>query len=217
MSRQDALKSLSKKTGSCGESAKIEIFGSSESIHGGKRARLLPDHRAHCPITAAGMNTKSQGNSNMNNQKSSSKMETNTLPPHAKGSGLRTAGGIVLIVSLLFCVWLMGGAVAYNWLAHDYGSTIRFFGKCFFFLAGVMTAGVILYFCRLDLPALILDAASYIPIRFFLLIAMQKAEENGWSGQTEASFGVQAAEKWHSGMMWTALPFLLLFVLALTR
>ena len=46
------------------------------------------------PITATGMNTKSQGNSNMNNQKSFSKMES--LPPHAKGSGLRN----ILFVSI---------------------------------------------------------------------------------------------------------------------
>ncbi len=151
----------------------------------------------------------------MNDRKSSSGKET--LPPHAESSGLRIAGGIVLIVSLLFCVWLMGGAVAYNWFAHDYGKAIRFFGKCYYVLAGMMTAGVILYFCKCDLPALILDAAGYVPIRIFLLIAMQKAEKNGWSGQTEASFGLQAADKWHTGMMWTALPFLLLLVLALTR
>ncbi|MBQ8922810.1 MAG: hypothetical protein IJ060_11755 [Oscillospiraceae bacterium] len=149
--------------------------------------------------------------------KHETKREKNALPPHAESSGLRIAGGIVLIVSLLFCVWLMGGAVAYNWLAHDYGKAIGFFGRCYFVLAGIMTAGVVLYFCRRDLLALIFDAASYLPMRLFLLIAMQKAEKNGWSGQTEASFGVQAAEKWHTGMMWTALPFLLLLVLALTR
>ncbi len=149
--------------------------------------------------------------------KKETKPDTKQLPPHAEGSGLRTAGSIVLIVSLLFCLWLMGGAVAYNWAAHDYGKAIGFFGKCYFVLAGVMTAGTVLYFCKYDLAAMILDAASYIPIRIFLLIAMQRAEENGWSGQTEATFGVQAAEKWHAGMMWTALPFLLLLVLALTR
>ena len=134
-------------------------------------------------------------------------------------SGLRTAALIVLLVTLIFCVWLTGGAVAYGWINHadHYGSAFAVYGKAYYFLGGLMSLGAVLYLFRLDLPALILDVCAYVPMLVILLRAMNTAEENGWSGQTEASFGRQAAQAWRNGMMWNAIPFLLLAALTLTR
>ncbi len=136
--------------------------------------------------------------------------------PH---SALRTAALLVLAVTLLFCVWLTGGAVAYGWIEHadHYGSEFAAYGKIYYAAGGLMSLGAALYLFRLDLPALILDVCAYVPMLVILLRAMNTAEENGWSGQTEASFGMQAAEKWRNGMMWNAVPFLLLAILSLTR
>jgi hypothetical protein len=134
-------------------------------------------------------------------------------------SGLRTAGSIVLPVALLFCVWLTGGAVAYGWLSHadHYGADFALFAKSYYTAGGLMTLGVLLYYLRQDLPALILDVLAYVPMLVILIQAIRRAEENGWSGQTEATFGLTAAQAWRNGMMWTVIPFLLLAVLAITR
>ena len=149
------------------------------------------------------------------------KNKRNEPAAHAKRphSALRTAGLIVLIVTLLFCVWLTGGAVAYGWISHadHYGSEFAAYGRFYYILGGLMSLGAALYLFRLDLPALILDVCAYVPMLVILLRAMNTAEENGWSGQTEASFGRQAAAQWRNGMMWNAVPFLLLAVLSLTR
>ena len=142
-----------------------------------------------------------------------------TQKPQPKHRGLRILGGIVLIASLLFCVWLMGGAVAYGWISHadHYGAAFAAYGKWYYVSAGCMTAAVILYYCRQDLCAAILDVLAYVPMLVLMLTAMNRAETNDWVGQTEASFGRSAAQVWRNGMMWNALPFALLLILALTR
>ena len=84
-------------------------------------------------------------------------------------------------------------------------------------LAGGMTAAVILYFCRKDLIAAILGTVCYIPMLCILLRAMQIAEQNGWSGQTEQRFGISAATVWRNACAPNVLTLLLLLALALTR
>lgn len=137
-------------------------------------------------------------------------------PPH---KGLRITGTVLLIVSLLLCVWVMGGAVAYGWILHadHYGAAFAAYGKCYFALAGGMTLAVILYLFRQDLPAMILGALSYVPMLTLMLKAIGIAEEYGWSGQTEQSFGRNASMVWRNGMMWNAATLILLLILCLTR
>lgn len=132
---------------------------------------------------------------------------------------LRTAGSALLVLSLLLFVWLLGGAVAVGWLRHadHYGAAFAAFGKWYFALAGAMTAAVILYFCKLDLPAAMLGTAAYLPMLGILLKAIRIAEQYGWSGQTEQSFGRAASTVWRNGMMWNAAVLLLLLLLTLTR
>lgn len=138
---------------------------------------------------------------------------------HPPRKGLRITGTVLLILSLLLCVWVMGGAVAYGWILHadHYGAAFAAYGKCYFAAAGGMTIAVILYLCKQDLPAVILGGVSYLPMLMLMLRAIGIAEENGWTGQTEQSFGRNASTVWRNGMMWNALPLLLLLVLCLTR
>lgn len=123
------------------------------------------------------------------------------------------------MMSLLFCVWLTGGAVAAGWIQHadHYGAAFAAYGKCYFAAASIMTLGVLLYFLRLDLPAAIFGCAGYLPTLILLLKAINTAEENGWAGQTEYSIARTAASVWRSGMMWDFVPLLLLLLLTLTR
>lgn len=113
----------------------------------------------------------------------------------------------------------MGGAVAYGWLIHagHYGAPFSALAKWYFACAGGMTIAVILYLCRRDLAAAILGTASWIPMLTVLLKAMHLAEINSWSGQTERSFARNASEVWRNGMMWNAVPLMLLLLLTLTR
>ena len=132
---------------------------------------------------------------------------------------LRIAGGIALIVSLLLCTWLLGGSVAYGWILHSdhYGAEFAAYGKWTLGLAGGMTLAAMLYFLRRDLSAAAVGLLSYLPSLMILLRAMNAAERAGWAGQTEASFGRNAAEVWRNGGMWNAVTLVLLLLLALTR
>ena len=132
---------------------------------------------------------------------------------------LRIVGSILLVLSLLLFVWLLGGAVAGGWIMHadHYGAEFAAFGKWYFALAGAMTLAVILCFLRRDLPAAILGTAAYLPMLGILLKAISIADSYGWSGQTEQSFGRAASTVWRNGMMWNAVPLLLLLLLTLTR
>lgn len=132
---------------------------------------------------------------------------------------LRSAGGVLLVLSVLFCTWVMGGAVAYGWIAHadHYGAAFRTMGSAVFVCSGVMTLGTVLYFCRRDFAAAVCGAAGFLPLLCILLRAMHIAEAQSWSGQTAQSFGRQAADVWRNGLGWNALPFALLMLLALTR
>lgn len=122
-------------------------------------------------------------------------------------------------MTLLLFVWLMSGAVAYGWILHSdhYGAAFDAYGKCYFGFAGAMTLAVLLYYFRRDLWAAVLGLMSYLLMLWLLLKATGLADEYGWTGQTEQSFGRNAATVWRNGMMWNAVPFLLLMLLCLTR
>ena len=139
--------------------------------------------------------------------------------PRRQNRALRISGTVLLWLSLIGFVWIMGGAVAYGWLQHadHYGSTFAAFAKWYYVLAGGMTAAAVLYAFRRDLIAALLGIVSYVPMLGILLRAISIAEENGWTGQTEQSFGRNAATVWRNGMMWNAVPLLLLLLLTLTR
>ena len=132
---------------------------------------------------------------------------------------LRTAGAVLLVLSLGAFVWLTGGAVACGWILHadHYGAAFAAYGKLYFAAAGVITAGVILYLCKKDLPAMLCGAAGWLTTLILLLKAIGIADENGWTGQTEQSFGRNASAVWRNGMMWNFVPLLLLLMLCLTR
>ena len=132
---------------------------------------------------------------------------------------LRTLGAMLLLFSLAAFVWLTGGAVAYGWMLHadHYGAAFSAYGKIYFAAAGLMTAGSVLYFCKKDLPAILCGTAGWLTTLILLLKAIGIADENGWVGQTEQSFGRNASAVWRNGMMWNFIPLLLLLALALTR
>ena len=132
---------------------------------------------------------------------------------------LRPAGNVLLICSLLLFVWLTGGAVAAGWLMHadHYGAAFRGFAVGYYICAVLLTAAVILYFCKADRIAALLGAAAYLPMPLILLRAMHIAEQNGWVQNLDPKFYAGAAEAFRSGMMWTWIPALLLLILSLTR
>ena len=132
---------------------------------------------------------------------------------------LRTAGGIALVLSLLICTWLTGGAVAWGWIdyADHYGTAFRTAGIAVLFLNCGMTAAVILRRLRCDLPAAVLGTVCGLLHAGIMVWAVWAAELRGWSGQTEASFGRSAASVWRQGLSGNLLTLLLLLVLTLTR
>lgn len=132
---------------------------------------------------------------------------------------LRTAGCVLLILSLLLGTWLIGGAVAWGWIAHSahYGTAFRTAGIAVWILNGGMTAAVILCLLRHDAAAAVSGAVCGLCLLGIMLCAISAAETNGWSGQTEASFGRQAAAVWRRGLSGNLLTLLLLLVLSLTR
>ena len=132
---------------------------------------------------------------------------------------LRTAGGLALVLSLLFCTWLTGGAVAWGWITHaaQYGTAFRTAGTAVFVLNCGMTAAVMLWLLRRDLAAAVLGTVCALALGGIVLFAVSAAEANGWSGQTEASFGRQAAAVWRRGLSGNFLTLLLLLLLTLTR
>jgi hypothetical protein len=134
-------------------------------------------------------------------------------------SALRITGGVLLAVSLIFCTWIVTGAVAYGWISHadHYGGAFRVYGILILVCCALLTAGAVLYFCRLNLLPAILGGAALLGMLCILLPAMSAAEQNGWSGQTAESFGRQASVVWRNGILRNLIPAGLLLLLSLTR
>lgn len=137
----------------------------------------------------------------------------------SKAHPFQTAGRIALILSLLLCTWLTGGAVAWGWIAHagHYGDIFRLAGIAVFALNTGMTAAVLLHLLRHDLAAAVLGTVCGTALLLIAVLAVSAAERNGWSGQTEASFGRSAAAVWRRGLSGNLLTLLLLLLLTLTR
>lgn len=146
-------------------------------------------------------------------------METKQIPSYGMPRVLRILFNFALLLSLLGCTWLLCGAVAAGWIMHadHYGEAFALYGYWLLGLAGGMTAAVILYFCRLDLIAAVLGTVCCVPMAGIVLHAMEIAEQYGWSGQTEQSFGVNAAEVWRSALIPNLFTLGLLLLLTLTR
>lgn len=132
---------------------------------------------------------------------------------------LRTAGNILLVLSLLFCTWLTGGATAWGWIAHadHYGAAFRTAGIAVFALNCGMTAAVLLCLLRHDLSAAVLGTVSGTALLVIMLLTVSAAERYGWSGQTEAGFSRQASAVWRRGLGGNLLTLTLLLLLSLTR
>ena len=128
-------------------------------------------------------------------------------------------GDAALTVTLIFCTWLVTGAVAYGWLSHadHYGSAFRAYGVLMFGFCGLLTVGVMLYLLRYELPAAVFGGIALAGMLVLMLLAMSAAERNGWSGQTEGSFGRQASVVWRNGILPNLIPVGLLLTLSLTR
>ena len=80
-----------------------------------------------------------------------------------------------------------------------------------------MTAGTVLYLLRRDLLPAVFGGAALCVMLCVMLAAVHTAEVNGWSGQTESSFGRQAASVWRNGLLAGMIPAALLTALSLTR
>jgi len=126
---------------------------------------------------------------------------------------------ILLWLTLIVFVWVMTGAVAAGWLMHadHYGAEFRVYGILMLCAAGLMTVSALLSLLRFDLPAVILDAAAYLPMLVIMLLAVGTAERAGWSGQTAESFGRTAAAVWRNGLIWNGIPFVLILLHSFTR
>ena len=132
---------------------------------------------------------------------------------------LRMTGTVLLILSLLLLTWLLPWQGSKGWLLHadNYGAGFRISAYLVRGCSGLVTAGVLLYLLRKDLIAAVLGTVSGVTVLAVLLRAMQIAEERGWSGRTEASFGLQAATVWRNGLAPSFATVVLLLLLALTR
>lgn len=135
------------------------------------------------------------------------------------GKGLRLTGSLLLLCTLLLFVWLTGGAVAAGWMLHadHYGTVFRGLATGYFICAVLMTAAVILHFCKADRIAAVLGAVSYLPMPLILRHAVNIAEQSGWVQNIDPKFYASAADAFRSGMRWTWIPALLLLILSLTR
>lgn len=132
---------------------------------------------------------------------------------------LRTIGNALLIASLLVFPCCLTGLVCSGWISHadHYGAEFRTYGIWMLLLSGGMTLAVILYCLHKDLAAAICGALSYLPGLALMGHAVQIAEQMGWTGQTAANFGKNAADVWTNGLAGNAIPFVLLLLLSLTR
>ena len=135
------------------------------------------------------------------------------------GKIFRVLGCVALVLSLLVCTWLMNGMTAYGWMLNSgsYGAAFSAYGGWTLALAGGMTVAVVLCLCKIDLPAAILGTGCYAGMLCILLRVLHIAEEYGWSGQTEKSFGITAAEVWKNACTPNILTVLLLLILTLTH
>ena len=126
---------------------------------------------------------------------------------------------IALILSLLFCTWLTGGATAWGWIAHadHYGAAFRLAGIAVFAANCGMTAAVLLCLFRRDPAAAVTGTVCGLALLVIMLFAVSAAERNGWSGQTEAHFSRQASAVWRRGLGSNLLTLFLLLLLSLTR
>lgn len=142
-------------------------------------------------------------------------------PAKAKSSlrWLRTIGNVLLVIALIVFPLFLSSLVAAGWLinAESYGAPFHAYGIWMLILEGVMLAAVVLYFCKCDIAAVIAGILSYLPMLWITLNAVSIAEENGWSGQTAASFGRNAFTVWRDGLVGNAVPFALLLILAISR
>ena len=131
----------------------------------------------------------------------------------------RIAAGILLLMSLAWCVWIMTCSAAAGWLMHfdHYGDVFRVYGIITLIAAGMMTLAAGLCFLRIDLPAAVLAGTGWLPTLIVMLLSCSRAEEAGWSGQTVVSFGRTAAQVWREALMWDFIPAVLTVLLSLTR
>ena len=131
----------------------------------------------------------------------------------------RIAAGILLFLSLAWCVWIMTCSAAAGWLMHadHYGAEFRIYGIVTLISAAFITAAALLCCLRLDIPAAVLAVLGWMPTLTIMLIVCRRAEEAGWSGQTVVSFGRTAALVWREALMWDFVPAGLTVLLSLTR
>ncbi len=134
-------------------------------------------------------------------------------------NALRIAGNILLVITLIVFPLFLSSLVAAGWLinAESYGAPFFAYGVWLLIFEGVLLLAVILYFCKLDMPAILGAVISYLPMLWISMRAISIAEENGWGGQTEESFGRNAFTVWRDGLIGNAIPVVLLLVLAVSR
>ncbi len=132
---------------------------------------------------------------------------------------LRITGNILLIATLIIFPLFLSSLVAAGWLinAESYGAPFFAYGVWLLIFEGVLLIAVILYFCKLDMAAIIGAVVSYLPMLWITMKAVAIAEENGWVGQTEDSFGRNAFTVWRDGLIGNVIPVVLLLLLAVTR
>lgn len=132
---------------------------------------------------------------------------------------LRIVGNILLVITLIVFPLFLSSLVAAGWLinAESYGAPFFAYGVWLLIFEGVLLLAVILYFCKLDMAAIIGAVISYLPMLWITMKAVSIAEKNGWVGQTEESFGRNAFTVWRDGLIGNAVPVALLLLLAATR
>ncbi len=132
---------------------------------------------------------------------------------------LRIAGNILLVITLIIFPLFLSSLVAAGWLinAGSYGAPFLAYGVWLLIFEGTLLISVILYFCKLDMAAILGAVISYLPMLWITMKAVAIAEENGWVGQTEESFGRNAFAVWRDGLIGNAIPVALLLLLAVTR
>lgn len=132
---------------------------------------------------------------------------------------LRIVGNILLVATLIVFPLFLSSLVAAGWLIHaeSYGAPFFAYGVWLLIFEGVLLLTVILYFCKLDMAAILGAVISYLPMLWISMKAVSIAEENGWVGQTEESFGRNAFTVWRDGLIGNVIPVALLLLLATTR
>ena len=131
----------------------------------------------------------------------------------------RIAAGILLLLSLVWCVWIMTCSAAAGWLMHaeHYGAAFQAYGIIVLAAAGVLTLAAVLCFLRIDRSAAVLAVTGWLPTLIVMFIVCSRAEKAGWSGQTAVSFGRTAVQVWREALIWDFVPAALILLLSLTR